>query len=422
MRERNLLYVFLALNVALAGAFVAYLVLSNTGQPEIVSTNFPTPTKAEPARIASLPQSVKTNAATSNVAVTVAIETKPSAPTNQVQFKPIFRDKRITWEQVETEEYTKYLESLRAVGCPEEKVRYIIGADINELFARKRLKEAIAHDTQWWHAEPDMALSAAFESKEREFEEERRTLVTKLLGSEALEQEKGETMLVTTVQLTGPVLGNLPSELHNHVEEICARTLERNQSTFWARDNQSQPLNPVEVARMRDQTRTELKQVLNEEQMEEFLLRYSHNAMRLRAELRVIEPAPDEFRKAFRAIDSLDHQMQLQFGSEATMSEKQRERYTRQRNEALKEALGSERFQSYLLAQDPLYLQAQMFARQYGAPKAVMPIYQVTKANETRRQKIMGDPALSQQQKSEAISALYQEQQQSIQQMAGEAK
>src|SRR5947209_8041055 len=205
MRERNLLYVFLALNVALAGAFVAYLVLSNTGQPEIVSTNFPAPGKAEPARIASLPQPLKTNSATtSNVPVTVAVEPKPTAPTNQAPFQPIFPDKKITWDQVETEEYGKYLASLRAVGCPEEKVRYIIMADINELIAKKRLKEAVAHDTQWWHAEPDMALSAAFESKEREFEEQRRTLVTKLVGADALEQEKGESLLVTAVQLTGP--------------------------------------------------------------------------------------------------------------------------------------------------------------------------------------------------------------------------
>ena len=59
----------------------------------------------------------------------------------------------------------------------------------------------------------------------------------------------------------------------------------------------------------------------------------------------------------------------------------------------------------------------------YGAPpNAIMPIYQMTKLNETKRQKIMNDPALSPQQKSEEINAIYQEQQRSIQQIAAEAK
>src|SRR6266480_907279 len=137
MRERNLLYLFLGLNVALAGAFVAYLILSNTGQPEIVSTNFPAPGKVNPATnvATASPAPVKTNIATTNVPVMVVVESKPApATTNLAQIKPVFPGKQITWEQVETEDYARYLDSLRAVGCPEEKVRYIIMADINELF------------------------------------------------------------------------------------------------------------------------------------------------------------------------------------------------------------------------------------------------------------------------------------------------
>src|SRR5205807_5714682 len=134
-----------------------------------------------------------------------------------------------------------------------------------------------------------------------------------------------------TVQLTGPVLGSLAPELHNQVQEICARAMERNQATTFARDNQGQPLNPVELAHMRDQTRTDLKQLLNNEELEEFLLRFSQNALELRMELRGLEPSADEFRKIFRATDPIDHQMQLQYGSKAALSEKQRERYERQR-------------------------------------------------------------------------------------------
>src|SRR5438477_5798637 len=290
MRERNLLYLFLGLNVALAGAFIAYLVLSNSGQREIVSTAFPAATKTNAATNTAMlaPALARTNAPKTNVAVTaLPPEPKPAPPaTNSPEAKPVLSARKITWEQVESEEYLKYIGSLRAVGCPEEKVRYIILADINELFAKKRIKEAISHDTQWWRSEPDMMMINVLQSKGRELEEERRSLVTKLLGAEALEREKGETMLWSTVQLTGPVLGNLSSELHQQVQEICARALEKNQTSAFARDSQGQPLNGVELARMREQTRADLRQVLNNEEMEEFLLRYSQNALQLRNELR----------------------------------------------------------------------------------------------------------------------------------------
>src|SRR5437899_1338344 len=161
MRERTLLYLFLALNVALAGAFIAYLFLSNSGQPPAISTTFASPAKTNvftSSAVSNVPAG-KPQAARTNVAVTVQAEIKPasaSVTNQQPEFKPVFTQKKFSWEQVGSDNYLKYIDSLRAVGCPEEKVRYIILADINELCAKKRIKEAVAHDTQWWRAEPEL--------------------------------------------------------------------------------------------------------------------------------------------------------------------------------------------------------------------------------------------------------------------------
>ena len=326
-------------------------------------------------------------------------------------------------EQTRTEEYNTYLGSLRAVGCPEDKIRYIVMADINELFAKKRLKEAVAHDLEWWRSEPELAVAGALQEKGRTLEEQRRALVEKYLGSDAAEVEKGEAMLWSSVQLTGPVLGALPPEVHNAVQEICARSMERHQGAFWARINDGQPLNQVEMARLREQTRADLRKVLDPEAMEEFLLRYSHNAHQLRMELRGFEPSPDEFRKILHATDSMDHQLQLEYGGPEALSQQQHERYLAQRDAAIKEAIGAKRYQDYLLVKDPLYRQAQMTAMQYGAPpKAIMPIYQMTKATESKRQKILTDPALTPQQKSEALNAVNQEQLRTVQQIVSDAR
>ena len=427
MRDKSLLQLFLVLNVAMAGAFVTYLFLSHQRQPDVVTTSF-TASATNKAISSILTAVAQSNFFKTNVTA-IPVATKVPATNNEVSVtasnvepvKPVFVQRKFTWQDVETNEYRSYLDSLRAVGCPEDKVRSIALADINALFGAKRVKEAVTHDIQWWRGEPELALANALQEKGRQLEEERRALIARLLGPEAAEAERSETMLWNAVQLTGPVLGALPVDEHNEVQEICARSMERHQAAFWARANEGQPLNQVEMAKLRDQTRSDLRKVLNDEGMEEFLLRYSHNANRLRQALRGFDPTPEEFRKIFRGIDPIEHQIQMEYGGPEALSEAQRERYERQRDAGIRAALTPERYQAYLLTKDPLYRQAQMMAMQYGASsQAILPIYQMTKVNEAKRQKIMRDASLTPQQKTEALNTVNLEQQRSVQQIVSE--
>jgi hypothetical protein len=443
MRDKSLLHLFLGLNVALAGCLVVYLFLSSHRQPKIAATSFAgfsAKSNSSPTLAATRPAST-TNTATTGTSGTNT--TKPGEPVSEAgatnapaatnnataTVSPVYSQKRVGWEEIEadtrdnTERYKEYLNSLRSVGCPEEKVRYIALADINDLFSKKRLKEAVTHDLQWWRSEPELTVANALQQKGRSLEEERHMLIQRYLGTEAAELEKGEALLWSNVQLTGPVLGKLAPEVHNTVQEICGRSIDRHQGAMWARFNEGQPLNSVEMAKLREQTRADLRKVLNAEGMEEFLLRYSHNSHQLRNELRGFEPTPDEFRKMFRSIDSLEHQLQLEYGGPEALSQQQRERFLAQRDAGIREALGPKRYQDYLLVKDPLYRQAQALATQYGAPpKAIMPIYQMTKANEGKRQKILNDAALTPQQKSEALNAVNLEQMRSVQQIVTEVR
>jgi hypothetical protein len=424
MRDKHLLRLFLALNVALAACFVIYLFLSANNQPTVTSSSFapvPAATNQQAPPSALAPKTNSPAVVTNHVAASPATNTP--AETNLTAPQPVLAQKKFGWEQIESDEYKTYLDSLRSVGCPEDKIRYIVITDINDLFSKKRLKEAVTHDIQWWRSEPEPTIAGALQQKGRGLEEERRALVEKYLGTEAADMERGEAMLWSNVQLTGPVLGALPPEVHNTVQEICGRSIERHQGAFWARVNEGQPLNNVEMARLREQTRADLRKVLNADGMEEFLLRYSHNAHQLRSELRGFDPNPDEFRKIFRGIDTLEHQLQIEFGGLEALSPQQRERHLAQRDAAIKEALGPKRYQDYLMVKDPLFRQAQAVAMQYGAPaKVILPIYQATKANELKRQKILSDAALTPQQKNEALQAVNQEQQRSVQQIVTDGR
>jgi hypothetical protein len=423
MRDRNLLHLFLALNVALAAAFVTYLFLSNNSQPKVVATDFSKAQKTNlQTRLGTNAPVLRASAPTNAAPATRQTNTPAvaAAPTNAAPVA-VFTQKKFDWNDVEKPEYVRYTESLRAVGCPEEKVRNIILADVDELFQHKKLKLALEHDQQWWKPQSEYLIVNVMQERGRALEEERQVLTEKLLGTDVAAEKHRDTLLWNSVQLTGPVLGNLSPQLHNQVQEICGDSISRHQAYFWERANQGQPLNNVEMASLREHTRSELRKILGPLEVEEFVLRYSHNASQLREELRAMDPTPDEFRKVFRATDPLDHQMQMEFGGVEAMSEKQRERYQKDRESAIRDALGTARFQAYLLTKDPLYRQAQMTALQYGAPKAILPIYEMAKVSESKRQKILRDATLSPQQRIEALNALNLEQQRSVQQIVSDS-
>jgi hypothetical protein len=429
MRDKYLFRILLGLNAALAVAFVAYLWVSNRGDPSVQSVSFLNPS-ADTADGTLKDQLRKAADASSGSALNVAQSMDPSSAdrprpqasssTNAVPNpEPVYTDRRFGWRDVETGAYADYVKSLRAVGCPEDKVRYIILEDIEELFAQKRLHESKQHDQPWWEAKPELTMAQLLREKGMELESQRIEMIRQWLGDEVAEAEQGEPAYWNHVQLTGPVLGALDTEKHQTVQEICAESIDRYQSIFWSGVNAGRPVNKLDLAQLRERTRSELVKELNEKQVEEFLLRYSHNAESLRQELRGFNPTPEEFRAIFSATDQLDHNMQLEYGGLEFLSAQQKERHERLRTQAIREALSQERFEDYLMTKDPLYQQAQSMALRYRAPSsAVLEIYEMTKETEARKQEILSDKALTPQQRNMALQRFYTEQQQKARDIA----
>lgn len=262
--------------------------------------------------------------------------------------------RKFTWRDVASSNYLTYLHNLRKVGCPEERLRELVVADVNEFFAAKRLEEAIIHDEEWWRAEPQVVIRDLLREKLEALALERGRTLETLLGTNAPAQEP-TIGYGNAVALTGPVLGALSDEVRGRVEEIYRESIDRAELAYAppvTADGDVRGPNPVEAAARRDKTRKELQTVLSAEQLGEFLIRYSYNAGRLRREFRGIGLTRDEFRKAFRLLDPIDHEMQLEYGTADALSEKQKARYVAQRDEALSKALSPERFQAYLEARN----------------------------------------------------------------------
>jgi hypothetical protein len=408
MRVRTALAVLIAVNVIWAAAFIGYARRSTTPIVKLSPEPIVTPTTSiSNASASATTASVTTNTqAATNTAKPLALAPKSLASTG----------KKFGWQDVTNETYVDYVARLRAVGAPEKQVRNIVVADLNDLFDQRRLEHAIKTDSQWWKAETFMGILPMQNFAGANFDEQRRELLTKILGEEESDSVKLTSLNGAAVNLTGPVLGALPPETWNAVQEICARSMDRHQAYQMARINENKPMDNVELAKLRDQTRTDLAKVLTAEQIEEFLLRYSHNSSRMRTDLRGIDLSPDEFRKFFRAIDPLEHRIQIDYGGPEALSVKQREQLDAQRDRAAREALTPEHFSQYMSTKDPLYKQAQLMAMQYGLNgKAVQPLHDMQKSLDARRIQITQNATMTAEQKAQALQAIGIEHQQTLQ-------
>jgi LysM repeat protein len=333
----------------------------------------------------------------------VAMVTNAPSGTNAVRTLVAVRKQFFSWQELESVDYPTFIANLRNIGCPEQTIRDIIIADVSQLYAHRREVEVPTPDQQWWRAEPDTNVMQAWNAKVTALDQERRALLTTLLGPnwDAIDAAPHPLVL-----LNGPVLGELSAETKNAVQEIIARAQQRTQAYLDAQKSAGRTADPAELARLGQQTRTDLAQVLTTAQLEEFLLRYSENASALREQLRGIEVSPDEFRSLFRVTDPIEQQMQLATGSAQDRAASQAA-LAKQLVEAMKGVLGPERYEAYRMAQDPVYRDAVEQAGDAGAaPGAAQLLYQLNKALLTEAARIRNDTTLTDDQKAAQLQAL----------------
>ncbi len=287
---------------------------------------------------------------------------------------------------------------------------------MNQLYARKRLDEVPTPEQQWWRSEPDTNVVQALNAKLQALDDERRALLTALLGPDWDAAEHPPHPLVA---LAGPVLGELSPEVKNSVQEIIARSQQRTQVYLDAQKAAGRPVDPAEIARLGQQTRNELAQVLTPPQLEEFLLRFSENAAALREQLRGIDVTPDEFRNLFRLTDPLEQQIQLAGGTAQDRANLQAT-LAKQLVDALKSVLGPERYQAYRVAQDPVFRDALAQAEDAGAsPQAAQLLYQLNQTFLQESNRIRNDATLTDDQKAAQLKALDQQKQSTSDQVLG---
>jgi LysM repeat protein len=340
-----------------------------------------------------------------------------SAQTGQATSRTnvVVRRQFFSWREVESTDYPTYIANLRDIGCPEQTIRDIIIADVNALYARKRATQLVTAEQQWWRSEPDPAVLQVAAEKSRALEDERRGLLTRLLGAN---WESGDIVSLPRpsrpgIVLDGQILGNLPPETKQAIEEISLGSQDRLQAYLDEQRRQGKTPDLAQIAKLRQQTRLDLQKILTPTQLEEFLLRYSQNANDLRNELgqlRFFDATPDEFRAVFRGTDTLDQQIELLADATDPNSVAQRKSLEEQRENAMKTALGAKRYAEYQQLQDPVYRDAYVLAQQAGTPEAAQTIYEINLATLAEQNQVKTNATLTDEQKAIELKRIELEQ------------
>jgi hypothetical protein len=339
-----------------------------------------------------------------------------------VRTNVIVRRQNFSWNEIESPDYPTYVANLRDIGCPESTIRDIIVADVNQLYAQRRAAEIVTPEQQWWRSAPDPDLVKAAALKTQALETERRNLLTRLLGPN---WDAGTSPNTATVSATfnGPLLGNLTADQKQAIQSLNAQWLKRQEDYLAAQNVAGKPVDPVELARLQQQMRGDLAKVLSPEQMQEYLLRYSGTANRLRDGLQGIRVTTEDFRKLFTLQDPLDQQLLQLANKTDAESVKRRQTLEQQREAAIGQVLGTDQAALYRLNQDPTFGEVRSAVASIGAPpEAVLPIYQINRATDLERERIYNETDLSDAERSAALLAVEQEQERSLKKILGQER
>ncbi|MGZ8900024.1 MAG: hypothetical protein ACXW3Z_08005 [Limisphaerales bacterium] len=359
------------------------------------------------ARVSSTPE---------RSSVAPAPDVQAKAETNAPRTHVVVRRQGFAWSEVESADFPTYIKNLRNIGCPERTIRDIIVAEVNELFAERLTRELNLPEQKWWLPDPDMDALQSGMDQVRTLEAEKSLLLTQLLGA-GWESQKS-AVASGTIRFDGPVLSKLPAEARTSVERIEANSRRFRTEIQERARQENRSVTEQELARLRQETRRELAAVLDPAQMEEYLLRYSQTADEMREQLRGYGADADEFRRIFRVRDSFDQQIAALGDDPASAA--RRVEISRLRDDALRQAVGGERFGLYQASQSPLFREAQEQAEQRGAPAdKVMPIFRVNQAVQDEIARIQADQTISEDQRRIALVTVQQQQRNSIERILG---
>ncbi|MCX8091454.1 MAG: hypothetical protein N3I86_11105 [Verrucomicrobiae bacterium] len=309
----------------------------------------------------------------------------------------------LDWTSIESEDYRQYIANMRAAKVPEETIRDIIIADVNKLYAAKiaALRPSPA-DFKFWKTRDREMRDAERQrrQKERELLAEKRALIKELLGVDLETEMARQTGEVDRDSFR---YGWLSPEKQEQVRELLDKYREQERAIFA--EGGFSPENRAKLMALRAQQEAELASILTPAEFEEYQLRNSWTARNMRENLAAFQPTEREFREIFKLQKAFDDQFGMWRGGGDESFWQAREQAQQALEEQLRAILGDQRYQEYVLSQDPRYRDIFDFAQNNNlAADTAKKIYEVRMAAEAERQRIQNDASIPAEQRQAQLA------------------
>ena len=319
------------------------------------------------------------------------------------------------WRRVESADYRQYIANLRSIGCPEETIRDIIRADVNQLYEeKKRQVRKSAPKWDYWTNPQAFIRGSGREMWMTMLElEEERDGVLRTLGIEP-DQRKRAAKRLNEFDLLLEFLGDDRRKaqivkLHHDLEDRLA-----------VRDLNS--LDAAGIARLMQERDDAVKQLLTPEEARQYELRMSPTARQLVNQLEAFEPSKEEFDALFDLQKAVDDEFPETFGISDAEERAREAEAIGELQEQIRQTLSPERFADYQMAQDFAYQQIHRVAREAGLGiPAAREIYALRQHAERQMVEIRLAPHLATDEQTRLLESIRTASAQSIETVIGDA-
>lgn len=318
------------------------------------------------------------------------------------------------WQDIEASEYPKFIENLKAFGCPEDVIKDIIITDVARLYKTKR--DAILAKNP-----PKFYLSGGYSSEVKKQLErlklEQKALIKDLLG---IDYESEVEKLLAKDEDTEPdlFLDFLSQEKQQKVRQIMNQYKARLQAVedrcggIYLKDDYR------ELKEIEDQRDRALAEVLSPEELNEYNLRNSELASDLRNNFRDINLTEDEFRKIYQARVELEKRIKL--SAESAGSESGEDPYKKYYDD-LKSILGGERYKKFEMSQSPDYYYLARFGERFNLTEnSVEKLYDFKQALQQEINYLNGNKELTPEMRESIAAALAKESEKTLKSIMGD--
>ncbi|HNQ73658.1 MAG TPA: LysM domain-containing protein [Verrucomicrobiota bacterium] len=340
-----------------------------------------------------------------------------TAGSTNVRTAVVVRRQFFSWQELESPDYAVYLGNLRAIGCPEETIRDILLADVNQMLRAKYPPDEVAPNPRWWtNVRPD---ESAREEPGRalNFIKERNDIMTQLFGPNwtpgpALNSRMSTAptnQIRATLEADDHLRNLTPGQKQLVIEVLGAAQLETSGKEAQA--------DPVRWEVLRD--------ALSPDQLELVKLHFSRWAEDLREQLDHLpgfDTQPEEFRNIYRNTAGLQARLAGLAGRDDPAANEERAALNAELETAIRNALTPERYATYVRLHDPAYLDTlYAIGNREATPDTLALIYAINRERNAEQARIENDPTLTSAQREIELKQLELDQLKAITLAQGEA-